>query len=125
MSTTRRSFFRSLGLLAGAASVSPTIFIPKFEPVRWKVLRCEDYTEVIYHPRDLTRRWKAIRPTECAWSDYCVNRGFVGDWDIVIDGPPLSFYQMCVRGWRLEEKAGRKLTYGEWESGVLGKQLEI
>ena len=33
----RRGFFRSLVLLAGAASVSPTIFIPKFEPVRWKV----------------------------------------------------------------------------------------
>lgn len=33
----RRGFFRSLVLLAGAASVSPTIFIPKFEPVKWKV----------------------------------------------------------------------------------------
>lgn len=32
----RRNFFRSLAALAGAASVSPTIFIPKFEPVRWK-----------------------------------------------------------------------------------------
>lgn len=34
--TSRRSFFRSLGLLAGAASVSPLVFVPKFEPVRWK-----------------------------------------------------------------------------------------
>lgn len=32
----RRGFFKSLGFLAGAASVSPNIFIPKFEPVRWK-----------------------------------------------------------------------------------------
>jgi len=34
---TRRNFFRSLAALAGAASISPQIFIPKFEPVRWKV----------------------------------------------------------------------------------------
>lgn len=102
MSTTRRSFFRSLGLLAGAASVSPTIFIPKFEPVRWKVLLPEvEFTEVIYHPRD-----------------------YMGCWDLVF-GRPSGFLQMCVRGWRLEEKAGRKLTYGEWESGVLGKRLEV
>jgi hypothetical protein len=33
----RRSFFSKFGLLAAAASVSPTIFIPKFEPVKWKV----------------------------------------------------------------------------------------
>lgn len=32
----RRSFFSSLGALVGAASLSPTIFIPKFEPVKWK-----------------------------------------------------------------------------------------
>jgi hypothetical protein len=32
----RRRFFTSLGLIAGAASVSPQIFIPKFESVRWK-----------------------------------------------------------------------------------------
>jgi len=32
----RRSFFKSASLLLGAASLSPTIFIPKFEPVKWK-----------------------------------------------------------------------------------------
>jgi len=32
----RRSFFSSLAVLAGAASLSPNIFIPKFEPVIWK-----------------------------------------------------------------------------------------
>lgn len=32
----RRSFFKSIAVLAGAASLSPSIFIPKFEPVRWK-----------------------------------------------------------------------------------------
>lgn len=32
----RRGFFKSLALMAGAVSVSPTIFIPKFEPVKWK-----------------------------------------------------------------------------------------
>jgi hypothetical protein len=35
----RRGFFKSFGVLAAAASLSPTIFIPKFEPVRWKVIR--------------------------------------------------------------------------------------
>jgi hypothetical protein len=35
----RRGFFKSLALVAGAASLSPQIFIPKFEPVRWKVIR--------------------------------------------------------------------------------------
>jgi hypothetical protein len=32
----RRHFFRSVAALDGAASLSPTIFIPKFEPVPWK-----------------------------------------------------------------------------------------
>lgn len=35
----RRNFFKSLAMLAGAASISPQIFIPKFEPVKWKVSR--------------------------------------------------------------------------------------
>lgn len=34
----RRNFFQSLAALAGAASVSPLIFLPKFDPVRWKAL---------------------------------------------------------------------------------------
>jgi len=33
-----RSFFKSLALLAAGAAVAPGIFVPKFEPVRWKVL---------------------------------------------------------------------------------------
>lgn len=33
----QRSFFKSLVLIGAAASLSPQIFIPKFEPVRWKV----------------------------------------------------------------------------------------
>lgn len=32
----RRYFFKSLATVAGATSVAPLIFIPKFEPVRWK-----------------------------------------------------------------------------------------
>ena len=35
----KRNFFRSLALIAGAASISPQIFIPIFEPVRWKPAR--------------------------------------------------------------------------------------
>jgi hypothetical protein len=33
----RRSFFSSVGALIGAASLSPNIFIPKLDPVKWKV----------------------------------------------------------------------------------------
>lgn len=36
----RRSFFKSFAALIGAASLSPQIFIPKFEPVKWKVIKC-------------------------------------------------------------------------------------
>lgn len=32
----RRSFFKSLALIGAAAVGCPGIFIPKFEPVRWK-----------------------------------------------------------------------------------------
>lgn len=35
---TRRGFFNKFGVLLGAASLSPTIFIPRFEPVKWKVM---------------------------------------------------------------------------------------
>jgi hypothetical protein len=34
----RRKFFNALAALAGAISLSPNIFVPKFEPVHWKVL---------------------------------------------------------------------------------------
>lgn len=32
----QRSFFKSLALIGAAASVSPQIFLPRFEPVRWR-----------------------------------------------------------------------------------------
>lgn len=32
----RRSFFKSLAVLATGAVIAPQIFIPKLEPVRWK-----------------------------------------------------------------------------------------
>jgi len=34
--TNRRSFFRSLALIGSAAAGCPGLFIPKFEPVKWK-----------------------------------------------------------------------------------------
>lgn len=33
----RRGFFSTLGVLLGTAAVAPSIFIPKIEPVVWKV----------------------------------------------------------------------------------------
>jgi len=35
----RRGFFKSLGLIAAGSAGFPGIFIPKFEPVKWKVAR--------------------------------------------------------------------------------------
>lgn len=34
-----RSFFKSLAMLTAGAAVAPGIFIPKFEPVKWKLTR--------------------------------------------------------------------------------------
>lgn len=34
--TNRRSFFKSLALLGAAAAGCPGVFVPKFEPVKWK-----------------------------------------------------------------------------------------
>ena len=34
----RRGFLNTIARVAAAASLSPTIFIPKFEPVRWKTI---------------------------------------------------------------------------------------
>lgn len=43
----RRGFFRSVAALVGAASVSPTIFIPKFEPVHWKRGLTQEYLDTL------------------------------------------------------------------------------
>lgn len=43
----RRDFFNTIARVAAAASVSPTIFIPKFEPVKWKVERPGNWKYVI------------------------------------------------------------------------------
>lgn len=34
----RRSFLKSVALIASAASVCPNVFVPKFEPVKWKII---------------------------------------------------------------------------------------
>jgi len=50
----RRGFFSRLALVAAAASVSPHIFIPKFEPVHWKVARAQ---EIVFNPADYVGKW--------------------------------------------------------------------
>lgn len=45
----RRTFFNSIARVAAAASLSPNIFIPKFEPVKWKVTR-PGYYRFILNP---------------------------------------------------------------------------
>lgn len=49
----RRSFFRSLTLIGSAASLSPNIFIPKFEPVKWKLTT----PDLSFNSRDFTGKW--------------------------------------------------------------------
>ena len=51
----RRGFFSRLALVATAASVSPHIFIPKFDPVRWKVARAAP--EIVFNPADYAGKW--------------------------------------------------------------------
>jgi len=50
---TRRSFFKSLALLGAAAVGCPGIFIPKFEPVRWKV-------QTPHNARDFFGKWNFV-----------------------------------------------------------------
>lgn len=35
----RRTFFKSLAMLGAAAAGCPGIFVPKFEPIRWKITK--------------------------------------------------------------------------------------
>lgn len=51
----RRSFFKSLALLASGAAVAPGIFVPKFEPVRWKVT--PSYT---FDPPNYFGKWRWV-----------------------------------------------------------------
>src|SRR5678809_1004806 len=46
----RRSFFSKAALIGAAVSLSPAIFIPKFEPVRWKPRR-------FYHVLAINPEW--------------------------------------------------------------------
>ncbi len=60
-------FFKSLALMAGAASISPQIFIPKFEPVKWKVTPANAYEEILMPFREFDPR-------------------FFGKWQFVMEG---------------------------------------
>lgn len=53
----RRRFFTGLGAVLAAAS-APGIFIPKFEPVRWKVLTPE--FEMPFNARQFAGKWKFV-----------------------------------------------------------------
>lgn len=73
----RRGFFSKLAILAGAASCSPQIFLPKFEPVRWKVIRPERYLEIVtsldgrFDPREFMGQWKWVTFPD-AYLDYAL-----------------------------------------------------
>jgi len=55
----KRSFFKSLALMTAGAAVSPGIFIPKFEPVKWKPLPRSQltmrYLNKVAHELDVER----------------------------------------------------------------------
>lgn len=80
----RRSFFTSLGAIVAAAA-APSIFLPKFEPVRWKpplifkravvnpayeTARYEFFyidepmlvDRLIFNPKEFTGRWRFLMP---------------------------------------------------------------
>lgn len=61
----RRNFFHSLALLAGAASISPQIFIPKFEPVIWKSTT----------PLDIAVEWNAYKFQLINGTWICIEQG--------------------------------------------------
>ena len=107
--STRRSFFKSLALLGAAAAGCPGVFIPKLEPVRWKVIAApfkpRDYASgwfiqefkyaikhrngenrILLHVRDGSMDWRAPTPEE---SEDFIQRVPVaspnhGTWRIVI-----------------------------------------
>ena len=56
----RRSFFNTIARVAAAASLSPTIFIPKFEPVKWKVIRASWVVTYPFEPMLFFGEWKWI-----------------------------------------------------------------
>lgn len=61
----RRSFFKSLALL-GAAAGCPGLFLPKLEPVRWKITRATPYDydalQQSFKNRDFAGTWKWFGP---------------------------------------------------------------
>lgn len=59
----RRSFFKSLALIAGAAAAAPQVFVPKFEPVHWRVIKPEPYKSFYY---EINPEWIAA-PYEMAF----------------------------------------------------------
>jgi len=70
--TTRRSFFKSLALIGSAAAGCPGIFIPKFEPVRWKsisrIIPITPFAEIIIGGEvfllDQTGKWNPVLPEQ-------------------------------------------------------------
>ena len=80
MTIPRRSFFKSLAMLGAAAAGCPGIFVPKFEPVRWKVVNALNpaYTDcqhtmivnTYYVDRNFYGTWKWILNDEGFWVNY-------------------------------------------------------
>lgn len=59
----RRSFFKSLAMLGAAAVGAPGIFIPKFEPVKWKTLSPVNANFHEFDPRKYYGEWRSTQTT--------------------------------------------------------------
>jgi len=68
----QRSFFKSLALLGAAAVGWPGVFVPKFEPVRWKA---RDGVRAVLNPQWLDA------PNEMIFNP----SAFYGSWMFIVD----------------------------------------
>lgn len=59
----RRSFFKSLAMLGASAVGAPGIFIPKFEPVKWKALSPVNANFHEVNPRWFYGKWQFVQTT--------------------------------------------------------------
>lgn len=80
---TRRSFFKSLAMLGAAAEGCPGIFIPKFEPVKWKIQKLTDF--------------EAFLQKESKRFDELILSEYYGQWKFVIGEGEVAPYHFAIQ----------------------------
>lgn len=90
----KRAFFSRLGLVVGAASLSPTIFVPKFEAVHWKVSvpqwQQREFIEGFFWRRTLFEHERGRDSNSPGWQDrvYAARWQALPDIKTVLPHPP-------------------------------------